>query len=144
MGPSPAYSYSTCVAQVAVDVETGEVVVEKLWMAHDVGQSINPLLVAGQVEGGAYMGYGEAVMEQQVFRKGRHKIPSLLDYKLPTTLDTPEIETILIEIPDREGPFGPRRRDRGRSIRLFRPSPTLSTMRLARASTRFPSRRIKC
>jgi 4-hydroxybenzoyl-CoA reductase subunit alpha len=106
VGPSPAYSYSTCVAQVAVDVETGELVVEKLWLAHDVGQSINPLLVAGQVEGGAYMGYGEAVMEQQVFRKGLHKIPSLLDYKLPTTLDTPEIETILIEIPDREGPYG--------------------------------------
>src|SRR5437667_2074796 len=52
------------------------------------------------------MGYGEAVMEQQVFRKGRHKIPSLLDYKLATTLDTPEIETILVEIPDLEGPFG--------------------------------------
>jgi len=106
VGPSPAYSYSACVAQVTVDEETGEVVVEKLWLAHDVGQSINPLLVAGQVEGGAYMGYGEAVMEQQVFRKGRHKIPSLLDYKLATTLDTPEIETILVEIPDLEGPFG--------------------------------------
>ncbi len=106
VGPSPAYSYSACAAQVAVDMETGEVVVEKLWLAHDVGQSINPLLVAGQVEGGAYMGFGEAVMEQQVFRKGRHKLPSLLDYKLPTTLDTPEIETILIEIPDAEGPYG--------------------------------------
>lgn len=106
VGPSPAYSYSACVAQVVVDTETGEIVVEKLWMAHDIGQSINPLLVAGQVEGGAYMGYGEAVMEQQIFRKGRHKIPSLLDYKLPTTLDTPEIDTILIEVPDREGPFG--------------------------------------
>ncbi len=106
VGPSPAYSYSACVAQVSVDIETGEVVVEKLWLAHDVGQSINPLLVAGQVEGGAYMGFGEAMMEQQVFRKGRHKIPSLLDYKLPTTIDTPEIETILIEIPDREGPYG--------------------------------------
>jgi 4-hydroxybenzoyl-CoA reductase subunit alpha len=106
VGPSPAYSYSACAAQVAVDMETGEVIVEKLWLAHDVGQSINPLLVAGQVEGGAYMGFGEAVMEQQVFRKGRHKIPSLLDYKLPTTLDTPEIETILVEIPDAEGPFG--------------------------------------
>src|SRR5579885_1267936 len=106
VGPSPAYSYSACVAQVAVDVETGEVIVEKLWMAHDVGQSINPLLVAGQVEGGAYMGYGEALMEQQIFRKGRHKIPSLLDYKLATTLDTPEIETILVEVPDREGPYG--------------------------------------
>ncbi len=106
VGPSPAYSYSTCVAQVAIDEETGELAVEKLWLAHDVGQSINPLLVAGQVEGGAYMGYGEAVMEQQIFRKGQHKIPSLLDYKLATTLDTPEIETILIEIPDREGPYG--------------------------------------
>jgi 4-hydroxybenzoyl-CoA reductase subunit alpha len=106
VGPSPAYSYSACAAQVAVDVETGELMIEKLWLAHDVGQAINPLLVAGQVEGGAYMGYGEAVMEQQIFRKGRHKIPSLLDYKLATTLDTPEIETILIQVPDREGPFG--------------------------------------
>jgi CO/xanthine dehydrogenase Mo-binding subunit len=113
VGPSPAYSYSTCVAQVAVDEETGEVVVEKLWLAHDVGQSINPLLVAGQVEGGAYMGYGEAVMEQQIFRKGRHKIPSLLDYKLATTLDTPEIETILVESPDLEGPFGAKEAGQG-------------------------------
>ncbi len=113
VGPSPAYSYSTCVAQVTVDVETGEVVVEKLWLAHDIGQSINPLLVAGQVEGSAYMGYGEALMEQQVFRKGRHKIPSLLDYKLATTLDTPEIETILVEVPDREGPFGAKEAGQG-------------------------------
>src|SRR5258708_12679283 len=102
----PAYFGQACVAEVGVDEETGELVVEKVWLGHDVGQSINPLLVAGQVEGGAYMGCGEAVMEQQIFRKGRHKIPSLLDYKLATTLDTPEIETILVEIPDREGPFG--------------------------------------
>jgi 4-hydroxybenzoyl-CoA reductase subunit alpha len=106
VGPSPAYSYSACVALVGVDVETGEVKVEKLWLAHDVGQAINPLLVAGQVEGSAYMGYGEALMEQQIFRKGRHKIPSILDYKIPTTLDTPEIETILVGQPDEEGPFG--------------------------------------
>jgi 4-hydroxybenzoyl-CoA reductase subunit alpha len=106
VGPSPAYSYSACVALVAVDSETGEVRVERLWLAHDIGQPINPLLVAGQVEGSAYMGYGEAVMEQQIFRKGRHKIPSLLDYKIPTTLDTPEIETILVGEPDPEGPFG--------------------------------------
>ena len=113
VGPSPAYSYSACVAQVAVDEETGEVTVEKLWLAHDIGQSINPLLVAGQVEGSAYMGYGEVLMEQQVFRKGRHKIPSLLDYKLATTLDTPEIETILVENPDREGPFGAKEAGQG-------------------------------
>ena len=113
VGPSPAYSYSTCVAQVVVDTETGEIVVEKLWLAHDIGQSINPLLVAGQVEGGAYMGYGEAVMEQQIFRRGRHKIPSLLDYKLAATVDTPEIETILVEVPDREGPFGAKEAGQG-------------------------------
>ena len=59
------------------------------------------------------MGFGEATMEQQVFRKGRHTIPSLLDYKLPTTLDTPEIETILIEIPDREGPYGAKEAGQG-------------------------------
>lgn len=113
VGPSPAYSYSACAAQVAVDIETGELTVEKLWLAHDVGQAINPLLVAGQVEGGAYMGHGEAVMEQQTFRKGRHKLPSLLDYKLPTTLDTPEIETILIEEADPEGPFGAKEAGQG-------------------------------
>src|SRR5438105_10266699 len=84
-----------------------------IWLAHDVSQAINPLLVAGQVEGSAYMGYGEAVMEQQIFRKGRHKIPSLLDYKLATTLDTPEIETILVEVPDLEGPFGAKEAGQG-------------------------------
>src|SRR6185437_10816782 len=51
VGPSPAYSYSACAAKVAVDTETGELTVEKLWLAHDIGQAINPLLVAGQVEG---------------------------------------------------------------------------------------------
>lgn len=113
VGPSPAYSYSACVAQIAVDVETGEVHVEKLWLAHDIGRAINPLLVAGQVEGGAYMGFAEATMEQQVFRKGRHKFPSLLDYKIPSTLDTPEIETILVESDDPEGPYGAKEAGQG-------------------------------
>src|SRR5258708_12929088 len=90
----PAYSYSTCVAQVAVDVQTGELVGEKLWLAHDVGQSINPLLVAGQVEGGAYMGSGKAVMEHQISRTRLHTTPSLLPYTLPTTPDTPYLEPI--------------------------------------------------
>ena len=113
VGPSPAYSYAACAAQVLVDTETGEIQVEKLWLAHDTGRALNPLLVAGQVEGSAYMGYAEALMEQQVFRKGRHKFPSLLDYKIPTTLDTPEIETILVEEPDPEGPFGAKEAGQG-------------------------------
>ena len=67
--------------------------VDKVWIAHDVGRSINPLLVIGQVEGGVYMGLGEALMEEQVFRKGLHKFPSLLDYKSPTTLEMPPVDS---------------------------------------------------
>jgi len=113
VGPSPSYSYSACVAAVSVDTETGEVKVEKLWLAHDGGRAINPQLVIGQAEGGAYMGVGEALLEESAFRKGMHKIPSLLDYKSPTTLDTPAMQTILVETLDPEGPYGAKEAGQG-------------------------------
>lgn len=113
VGPSPSYSYSACVAAVAVDIETGQVKVEKLFLAHDGGRAINPLLVQGQAEGSAYMGMAEALLEESAFRKGLHKIPSMLDYKSPTTLDTPEIQTILIETLDPEGPYGAKEAGQG-------------------------------
>jgi 4-hydroxybenzoyl-CoA reductase alpha subunit len=113
VGPSPAYSYSAAVASVAVDARTGIVTVRKVWLAHDVGRAINPLLVAGQVEGSVYMAVGEALMEEQVYRKGLHKWPSMLEYKSPTFLDTPEIETLLVETVDREGPFGAKEAGQG-------------------------------
>jgi len=113
VGPSPAYSYSACVAQVDVDPETGEVKVEKVWIAHDCGRAINPLLVQGQTEGSVYMGLGEALMEEQEFRRNQHKIPSMLEYKSPTTLETPEIETIIVERPDPGGPFGAKEAGQG-------------------------------
>jgi 4-hydroxybenzoyl-CoA reductase alpha subunit len=113
VGPSPCYSYSACVVEVDVDVETGEVKPTEIWVAHDVGRALNPLLVEGQVEGSIYMGLGEALMEEQVFRKGVHKIPSLLEYKSPTTLETPEIHTILVETDDPEGPFGAKEAGQG-------------------------------
>ena len=106
VGISPAYSYTACVAQVAVDPETYDLRVEKLWVAHDCGHALNPTLVEGQIEGSAYMGFGEAVLEEQVFRKGLHKIPSLLEYKLPTIYDTPEIVALTVETHDKEGPYG--------------------------------------
>ncbi len=106
IGPSPAYSYSACVAEVTVDPESAELHVVKVWLAHDIGKAINPLLVEGQIEGCIYMGLGEVLMEEQVFRKGMHKSPSMLDYKSPTILETPEIETILIETLDPKGPYG--------------------------------------
>ena len=106
VGVSPAYSYTACVAEVTVDPETYDLKVERLWVAHDCGRALNPVLVEGQVEGSAYMGFGEAVLEEQVFRKGLHKIPSLLEYKLPTIYDTPEITAMTVETIDREGPYG--------------------------------------
>jgi 4-hydroxybenzoyl-CoA reductase alpha subunit len=106
VGVSPAYSYTACVAEVRVDPETYDLKVERLWVAHDCGRALNPVLVEGQIEGSAYMGFGEAVLEEQVFRKGLHKIPSLLEYKLPTIYDTPEIMAMSVETIDREGPYG--------------------------------------
>jgi 4-hydroxybenzoyl-CoA reductase subunit alpha len=113
VGPSPAYSYSACVVDLDADARTGLVHVNKVWIAHDVGRAINPLLVEGQVEGSVYMGLGEALMEEQVFRKGLHKWPSMLEYKSPTFLDMPEVETFIVETLDREGPYGAKEAGQG-------------------------------
>ncbi|MFQ5399243.1 MAG: molybdopterin cofactor-binding domain-containing protein [Anaerolineae bacterium] len=113
VGPSPNYSYSACVAEVTVNPDTGFYTVDKLWLGHDIGKAINPMLVIGQVEGSAYMGLSEAMMEEQVFRRGLHKIPSMLDYKSLTALEMPEIETFLIETNDPEGPYGAKEAGQG-------------------------------
>ncbi len=113
VGPSPAYSYSACVAEVNCDPRTGAVVVEKIWIAHDVGRAINPLLVEGQIEGSVYMALGEVLMEEQVFRRGVHKFPSMLEYKSPTTLETPEMHSFIVESIDPNGPFGAKEAGQG-------------------------------
>jgi len=114
VGPSPTYSYTAAVVEVDVDPDTGWMVVPRVWIAHDIGRSLNPTLVRGQVEGGVYMGLGEALMEEQAFRRlpSRlsnalvHKFPSMLEYKSPTFLEMPEVHTDLIESMDPAGPFG--------------------------------------
>jgi len=106
VGPTPAYSYSAAVARVRVDLETGIVTPEKVWIAHDIGRTINPTLARGQIEGSVYMALGEIFMEEQAFRKGQHQFPSMLDYKTPTFLEMPPVESYLIETNDAEGPFG--------------------------------------
>ena len=109
VGPSPAYSYSAAVAEVDVDPDTGIVVVERIWIAHDIGKSINPMLVMGQVEGSVYMGLGEILMEEMAYRGNRnvvHKFPSMLEYKSPTTMEMCDVKTYLIEDPDPNGPYG--------------------------------------
>jgi 4-hydroxybenzoyl-CoA reductase subunit alpha len=114
VGPSPTYSYTAAIVEVEVDPSTGWIVVPRVWIAHDIGRSINPTLVRGQVEGSVYMALGEALMEEQTFRRLPprlsnalvHKFPSMLEYKSPTTLDMPEVITELVEHPDPRGPFG--------------------------------------
>src|SRR5207248_3148616 len=108
VGPSPAYSYTACVVEAEVDRKTGWITVPKVWIAHDIGRAVNPVSARGQVEGSVYMGLGEALMEDQIFRRLPpklsnalvHKIPSLLEYKSLTSLDMPEVDTVLIEDPD--------------------------------------------
>ena len=109
VGPSPAYSYSAAIAEIDVDPDTGIVMVERIYIGHDIGQSINPALVIGQVEGSVYMGLGEALMEEMTYRANRnvvHKFPSLLEYKSPTTMEMCDVVTYLIEDADPNGPFG--------------------------------------
>jgi 4-hydroxybenzoyl-CoA reductase subunit alpha len=121
VGPSPSYSYTAAVVEVDVDRASGWLEVVKVWIAHDIGRALNPVLARGQIEGGVYMALGEALMEEQIFRRlpARlsnalvHKIPSMLEYKSPTTMEMPEVETFLIEDPDPNGPFGAKEAGQG-------------------------------
>jgi 4-hydroxybenzoyl-CoA reductase alpha subunit len=114
VGPSPAYSFSACVIETEVDPHTGWVTVPKIWIAHDIGRALNPVLARGQVIGGVYMGLSEALMEEQAFRRLPpklssalvHRNPSMLDYKSLTMLDMPEVDVALIEDPDPNCPYG--------------------------------------
>ncbi len=106
VGPSPAYSFTAQVAEVSVDAETGVVTIDKIWVAHDCGRAINRTVVEGQIEGCVYMGVGEALYEEQRYRGGLLTSPSLLEYKIPTVHETPEIQTFIIETHDPNGPFG--------------------------------------
>jgi 4-hydroxybenzoyl-CoA reductase subunit alpha len=106
VGPSPAYSYSAQVAEVSVDEETGEVVVHKVWAAHDCGRALNPVSVEGQIIGSVWMGMGQALTEEMVWKDGMLMNPGLLEYRSPSSVESPEIEPIIVESIDPEGPFG--------------------------------------
>lgn len=105
-GLSPSYSFGALVAEVNVNLDTGMVKVEEIWGAHDTGKAINPLAVEGQLEGSWHMGIGQAISEQMKYHDGLLLNSNLLDYKVPSTLDTPRFNTIIIESKDPEGPFG--------------------------------------
>jgi 4-hydroxybenzoyl-CoA reductase subunit alpha len=105
-GLSPSYSFGAVIAEVNVNQETGAIKIENIWGSHDPGRALNPLAVEGQLEGSWHMGIGQAMSEQMKFHDGLLLNGNFLDYKIPTTLDTPEIFSNIIESIDPEGPFG--------------------------------------
>jgi len=104
--PYGTYASGTQLAVVEADIETGQVKVLKIIAAHDVGKAINPLNVEGQIEGGCVMGMGQALLEEFVIKKGKVITSDLAEYLIPTALDAPEIETVIIEKEEETGPFG--------------------------------------
>ncbi|MBU1626863.1 molybdopterin-dependent oxidoreductase [bacterium] len=107
VGTSPAFGCSAQIAQVIVDRETGNITVEKVTGAHDCGFAINRTQVEGQMQGSISMGMGEALMEEIKYDNcGRIVNANLAEYKIPTSLDIPELEAIIVESHEPNGPFG--------------------------------------
>ncbi len=104
--PYPTYVFATQIAELEVDTQTGYVKVIKIVAAHDVGKAINPALVRGQIIGGIGFGLGQAMLEKMVLAQGKNLNPNFLDYLLPTSLDMPDVEVLIIEEPEPTGPFG--------------------------------------
>jgi CO/xanthine dehydrogenase Mo-binding subunit len=102
----PDYTFGTHAVEVAVDEETGKVEVLKLVASFDVGTAINRLSVEGQLEGGAIYALGYGLTEEVVIEKGVVKTPSFMEYLLPTSMDVPEMKTVVFESGDGVGPFG--------------------------------------
>ncbi len=113
VGPSPAYSYSAQVAEVSVDEETGEVTVHKVWASHDCGRALNPVSVEGQIIGSVWMGMGQALTEEMIWKDGMLMNPGLLEYRSPSSVESPEVEPIIVESVDPEGPFGAKEASEG-------------------------------
>ena len=103
---SMAYAYAAQVVEVSIDPDTAAITVEKVWAAQDVGKALNPLSVEGQIEGSVWMGMGQAISEGTEYHEGLAITNSMLDYRVPTIVESPPIEVGIIETIDPNGPFG--------------------------------------
>ncbi|MCZ6557326.1 MAG: 4-hydroxybenzoyl-CoA reductase subunit alpha [SAR324 cluster bacterium] len=121
IGATPAFSYSAQAVQVDVDVATGQVKIENVTVAHDCGFAINPLAVEGQIEGSVWMGMGQGRQEETNYENGLPLAPNLLDYRFPTILESPHIDTIIVESNEPAGPFGAKEAGEG-SLAAFLPA----------------------
>ncbi len=106
IGGTMAFSYAAQVVEIEIDPDTADIHVKKVWVAHDCGKALNPLTVEGQIEGSVWMGMGQAMMEETRFHNGLGISNSMLDYRVPTILESPPIEAHIVESNDPHGPFG--------------------------------------
>jgi 4-hydroxybenzoyl-CoA reductase subunit alpha len=113
VGSTMGFSYAAQVVEVSIDEAIGRITVDKVWVALDCGHAINPLAVEGQIQGSVWMGMGQAMCEETHYLDGLPAHASLLEYRMPTILDSPPIETYIVETHDPFGPFGAKEASEG-------------------------------
>jgi 4-hydroxybenzoyl-CoA reductase subunit alpha len=113
IGATMGFGYAAQVVEASVDELTGRVTAHKVWVAVDVGRALNPLAVEGQTQGGVWMGMGQALCEATDHDAGRMLHGNLLDYRVPTMAESPDIEVIIVESIDPNGPFGAKESSEG-------------------------------
>jgi CO/xanthine dehydrogenase Mo-binding subunit len=107
--PWPGGAYAVNIVDVEVDPDTGKVNILRFTAVQDVGRAIHPSYVEGQIQGGSVQGIGWALNEEYVYNdKGAMTNASFLDYRMPTALDLPMIDAVIVEVPDPKHPFGVR------------------------------------
>ncbi len=121
VGSTMGFSYAAQVVEVSVDPATAQVTVEKVWVAHDCGYALNPLSVEGQVQGSVWMGMGQALSEETSYHEGLPAHANLIDYRVPTIVESPDIEVKIVESVDPNGPFGAKEAGEG-SLSGFLPA----------------------
>ncbi len=113
IGATMGFCYAAQVVEASVDEVTGKVTAHKVWVAVDVGKALNPLAVEGQTQGGVWMGMGQALSEETRYDDGRMLHGNILDYRMPTMAESPDIEVIIVESIDPNGPFGAKEASEG-------------------------------
>ena len=113
IGATMGFCYAAQVVECSVDEVTGKVTAHKAWVAVDVGRALNPLAVEGQVQGGVWMGMGQAMSEETRFDEGLMLHGNMLDYRVPTMVESPDIEVFIVESIDPNGPFGAKEASEG-------------------------------
>ena len=113
VGSTMGFSYAAQVVEISIDEATGTIAVDKVWTALDCGHAINPLAVEGQIQGSVWMGMGQAMCEETRYVDGLPAHASFLEYRMPTSVESPPIDVQIVESHDPYGPFGAKEASEG-------------------------------